>query len=200
MLRGRILALVAMLCLVSLSACKTVAQDPNGALESQAQAYEFSSRASYGAYTIRPSDQLRIKVYDEQNITGDYQVDGSGYISIPLAGRIKASGLTPAQLERAIVGRLSSNGVLTKPDVSVQVTTYGPIYVHGEVKRAGEFPYRPGLTILDAVALAGGYTYRADEGAAFVTRAGSNIERGYPLDRSVRIYPGDNIRIPERFF
>jgi polysaccharide export outer membrane protein len=72
--------------------------------------------------------------------------------------------------------------------------------VHGEVKRAGEFPYRPGLTIMDAVALAGGYTYRADEAAAFVTRAGSNVERGYPLDRSVRIYPGDNIRIPERFF
>jgi polysaccharide export outer membrane protein len=72
--------------------------------------------------------------------------------------------------------------------------------VHGEVKRAGEFPYRPGLTIMDAVALAGGYTYRADESAAFVTRAGSHIELGYPLDRSVRIYPGDNIRVPERFF
>ena len=90
--------------------------------------------------------------------------------------------------------------MLKKPDVAVQVTTYGPVYVHGEVKRAGEFPYRPGLTIMDAVALAGGYTYRADESAAFVTRAGSHIEMGYPLDRSVRIYPGDNIRVPERFF
>jgi polysaccharide export outer membrane protein len=200
MFSSRVLVLAALLLgLINLSACKTVAEDPGGALQSQAQAYEFSSRTSYGAYSIRPSDQLRIKVYDEENITGDYQVDSSGYISIPLAGRIKASGLTPVQLERAIVARLT-NGVLTKPDVSVQVMSYGPVYVHGEVKRAGEFPYRPGLTIMDAVALAGGYTYRADEAAAFVTRAGSNVERGYPLDRSVRIYPGDNIRIPERFF
>lgn len=199
MLPSRVFVLVALLSLVGLSACKTVAEDPDGLMLSRAQASEFSSRTSYGAYSIRPSDQIRVQVYDDQNITGEYQVDSSGYISIPLAGRIKASGLTPAQLERAIVAKLT-NGVLTKPNVTVQVMTYGPIYVHGEVKRAGEFPYRPGLTIMDAVALAGGYTYRADEAAAFVTRAGSTIERGYPLERSIRVYPGDNIRIPERFF
>src|SRR3954447_8851225 len=134
MLRSRFFVFAGLLlALINLSACKTVAEDPNAAMQSRAQAkaeaYEFSSRTSYGAYTIRPSDQLRIKVYDEQNITGDYQVDSSGYISIPLAGRIKASGLSPAQLERAIVARLT-NGMLKKPDVAVQVTTYGPVYVH----------------------------------------------------------------------
>ena len=165
----------------------------------RAQATEFSSRMSYGAYAIRPSDQLRVQVYDDPNITGEYQVDSSGFISIPLAGRIKASGLTLGQLERAIAARLS-DGVLKKPNVSVQILAYGPIYVHGEVKRAGEFPYKPGLTVLDAVALAGGYTYRAYERVAYVTRAGSDIEIEYPLDRSIRVYPGDNIRIPERFF
>jgi protein involved in polysaccharide export with SLBB domain len=185
--------------LLSLSACKTVAENPAELSLSRAQAAEFSSRTSYGAYVIRPSDQLRVQVYDDQNITGEYQVDASGYISIPLAGRVKASGLTPPQLERAIVAKLT-NGVLKKPDVAVQILAYGPIYVHGEVKRAGEFPYKPGLTIMDAVALAGGYTYRADESAAFVTRAGSHVERSYGLNGSVRIYPGDNIRIPERFF
>jgi polysaccharide export outer membrane protein len=190
---------LALVVLLSLTACKTVAENPDGVLLSKAQAAEFSSRTSYGAYAIRPSDQLRIQVYDDQNITGEYLVDSAGYVSIPLAGRVKASGLTPPQLERAIIAKLAS-GVLKKPDVTVQVLGYGPVYVHGEVKRGGEFPYRPGLTIMDAVALAGGYTYRADETAAFVTRAGSRIERGYALESTVRIYPGDNIRIPERFF
>jgi polysaccharide export outer membrane protein len=200
MLQGRVLVVAALLLnLLGLTACQTVAADPEGLLLSRAQATEFSSRTSYGSYAIRPSDQLKIQVYDDQNITGEYQVDSGGYISMPLAGRIKASGLTPAQLERAIKAKLT-NGVLTNPDVAVQVLTYGPIYVHGEVKRGGEFPYRPGLTVMDAVALAGGYTYRADESAAFVTRAGSQVERGHALDHSVRIYPGDNIRIPERFF
>ena len=200
MLRDRVLLLAAVLFVViNLTACQTVAGDPDGLLLSRAQAVEFSSRTSYGAYAIRPSDQLRIQVYDDSNITGEYQVDSGGFISIPLAGRVKASGLTPAQLERAIKAKLT-NGVLKNPDVAVQVLTYGPIYVHGEVKRGGEFPYRPGLTVMDAVALAGGYTYRADESAAFVTRAGSQLERGYALDHSIRIYPGDNIRIPERYF
>ncbi|MEN3352695.1 MAG: polysaccharide biosynthesis/export protein [Betaproteobacteria bacterium] len=200
MLQGRVLVVAALLLnLLGLTACQTVAADPEGLLLSRAQATEFSSRTSYGSYAIRPSDQLKIQVYDDQNITGEYQVDSGGYISMPLAGRIKASGLTPAQLERAIKAKLT-NGVLTNPDVAVQVLAYGPIYVHGEVKRGGEFPYRPGLTVMDAVALAGGYTYRADESAAFVTRAGSQVERGHALDHSVRIYPGDNIRIPERFF
>ena len=196
MLRKCVLVVAALL---SLSACKTVAEDPVELSLSRAQAAEFSTRTSYGAHVIRPSDQLRVQVYDDQNITGEYQVDAGGYISIPLAGRVKASGLTPPQLERAIAVKLS-NGVLKKPDVAVQILAYGPIYVHGEVKRAGEFPYKPGLTVMDAVALAGGYTYRADESAAFVTRAGSDVERSYGLNGSVRIYPGDNIRIPERFF
>jgi polysaccharide export outer membrane protein len=199
MLRFR--ALLALGCLLILNACNTVAGPENsGDLSlARAQASEYSSRMSYGAYVLRPSDQLRVQVYDDQNITGDYQIDSGGFISVPLAGRIKASGLTTAQLERAIVSKLR-NGVLKNPNVSVQITGYGSIYVHGEVKRAGEFPYKPGLTIMDAVALAGGYTYRADESTAFVTNGGSNTERGYLLDRSVRVYPGDNVRIPERFF
>src|SRR5262249_52715360 len=123
---------------------------------------EAAPRAGYGAYILRPNDQLRGQVYNEPNITGDYQVDSAGYGSIPLAGRVKASGLTTQQLEHAIVRQLN-DGLLKDPRVNVQVTTYMPFYIHGEVKRGGEFPYRPGLTIMDAVASAGGFTYRADE-------------------------------------
>jgi polysaccharide export outer membrane protein len=185
--------------LLFLTGCNTVAVAPPDLALAQAQASEFSSRTSYGSYVLRPSDQLRVQVYDDANITGDYQIDSGGFISIPLAGRIKASGLTAAALERAIAARLA-DGVLKKPGVTIQVTSYGPFFVHGEVKRGGDFPYKPGLTVMDAIALAGGLTYRADETQAIVIRAGSNIERVYPLSVRVPIYPGDNIRIPERFF
>lgn len=149
--------------------------------------------------TLRPSDQIRLQVYDEAAISGDYQIDGSGAISVPLAGRIRAAGLTPAQLERALVTQLTRGG-LKEPRVNVQVTTYAPFYVHGEVERSGEFPYRPGLTVMDAVAIAGGFTYRADERRAVLRRAGTGVEQIVALDSSLLIFPGDNLRIQERFF
>src|SRR6185312_628516 len=188
-------------CWLALAGCNTIAAEapPPGIAAARAQESDFSARTSYGAYVLRPSDQVRIQVYDDPNITGEYQIDSGGFISIPLAGRIKASGSTPGQLEQSIVARLR-NGMLKKPGVNVQVINYGPVYVHGEVKRAGDFPYKPGLTVMDAVALAGGYTYRANESKVFVTRAGSSIEQVYPLDRRIPIFPGDNVRIPERFF
>ena len=77
---------------------------------------------------------------------------------------------------------------------------YAPFYIRGEVKKPGEFPYKPGLTLGDAVALAGGYTYRADENKAYVRSAGEGLEIARPLDVDRSVAPGDNIRIPERFF
>jgi polysaccharide export outer membrane protein len=198
MLQFRVLLVLGSLSL--LNACSAVAgPEPAQYSMARAQSAEFASRTSYGAYVLRPSDQLRVQVYEDQNISGDYDIDSSGFISIPLAGRIKASGLTTAQLERAIGSKLK-NGTLKNPNINVQIKGYGSIYVHGEVKRGGEFPFKPGLTVADAVALAGGFTYRADENAAVVIHPGSGIERPYRLDHSIRVYPGDNIRIPERFF
>ncbi len=156
-------------------------------------------RGPSGQYVLRPNDQVRVQVYNEESISGDYQVDGGGFISVPLAGRIRAAGLTPGQLEAVIASRLN-RGIIKEPRVNVQVANYSPFYIHGEVKRAGEFPYRPGLTLMDAVATAGGFTYRANEGKAYVRRAGANTEKIYSLAARVPIFPGDNIRIPERFF
>lgn len=150
-------------------------------------------------YTLRPNDQLRVQVYNEPSISGDYQVDSAGYISVPLAGRLRASGRTAGQLEQAIAASLS-RGLLKDPRVNVQVSNYAAFYIHGEVKKSGEYPYRPGLTVMDAVATAGGFTYRADEGHAVVRRAGDTADSIYPLDRTVLVSPGDNIKIPERFF
>jgi polysaccharide export outer membrane protein len=156
-------------------------------------------RGSLGSYSLGPNDQVHVTVYNEATITGDYVVDGAGFVAIPVAGRIRAAGLTTEQLERRITSKLNG-GILKDARVTVQVGNYAPFYIRGEVKKPGEFPYKPGLTLGDAVALAGGYTYRADESRAFVRPAGSNAEITRPLGVDPPITPGDNIRIPERFF
>lgn len=148
---------------------------------------------------LGPSDKVRIRVYGESDITGEYEVDNNGFVSVPLAGRVKAAGLTTRQLERAVASALSK-GLLRDPRVNVEIATYRPFYILGEVKRAGEYPYKSGLTVLDAVASAGGYTYRANESKVVIRRAGSSVEETIPLNAPVPVFPGDNIRIPERYF
>jgi polysaccharide biosynthesis/export protein len=150
-------------------------------------------------YVLGPNDRVRLKVYGETDITGEYEVDNNGFVSIPLAGHIRAGGLTTRQLERAISSALSK-GIVRDPRVNVEVASYRNFYILGEVKKGGEYPYRLGLTVMDAVATAGGFTYRANESKAYLRRSGSSTEEAYSLDASVPIYPGDNIRIPERYF
>ncbi|MGH7879466.1 MAG: polysaccharide biosynthesis/export family protein, partial [Candidatus Binataceae bacterium] len=158
-----------------------------------------SLRGLRSPYLLRSNDQLHIQVYNEPTITGDYAIDGMGSVSIPAAGHVKAAGLTVAELERRVTAQLN-HGILKNALVSIQVTTYAPFYIRGEVKKPGEFPYKPGLTVADAVALAGGYTYRADESAAYVRPAGAGAEIARPLGTNPPVSPGDNIRIAERFF
>lgn len=156
-------------------------------------------RVPAGNYTLGPNDQVRVQVYNEPTISGDYMVDGAGFLAIPVAGRVRAIGMTTTQLERQITTKLNS-GILKDARVTVQVSGYAPFYIRGEVKKPGEFPYKPGLTLGDAVALAGGYTYRADESRAYVRAAGVGVETARSLDADRPVSPGDNIRIPERFF
>jgi polysaccharide biosynthesis/export protein len=150
-------------------------------------------------YILGPNDRVRVKVYGEPDITGEYEVDSTGQISVPLAGHVKAEGLTTRQLEGAITSALAK-GIVRDPRVNVEVALYRPYYILGEVKKGGEYPYRLGLTVLDAVASAGGFTYRANENKVYLRHAGANAEETYSLDTPVPIFPGDNIRIPERYF
>jgi polysaccharide export outer membrane protein len=199
-------ALRVALCAVLLTAVVSIAgcndySDPFSAVGMQLASAQVVRPAPVGprTYVLRPNDQVRVQVYNEPNATGVYTIDGGGYVSVPLAGRVRAAGLTPAELERAITKHVDGN-ILKDPHVNVQVATYGPIYTRGEVKQPGQFPYAPGLTIGDAVALAGGYTYRADESVAYVRSSASPQEMARPLRTDVPVAPGDNIRIPERFF
>lgn len=195
-------ALRCVLCLLTLAAAVSIAGCYDYAGPSAAGGVQLASTrvASVAprTYVLRPNDQVRVQIYNEQDVSGVYIVDGGGMVSIPLAGRLRAAGLTPAALERSIKQHLT--GTITDPQVNVQVMTYGPIYIRGEVKQPGQFPYAPGLTIGDAIALAGGYTYRADDSVAYVRSSGSPREIERPLRTDVPVSPGDNIRIPERFF
>ena len=121
---------------------------------------QSSAKATVGGYTLGPNDRIRLKVYGEADISGEYEIDSGGYASIPLAGRIRAAGLTTGQLERTIAAALAK-GIVRDPRVNVEIALYRPYYILGEVKKSGEYPYRLGLTIMDAVASAGGFTYRA---------------------------------------
>lgn len=164
-----------------------------------AQAPPLPPAASAASYILGPNDRIRLKVYGEADITGEYEVDGNGQVSIPLAGHIIAAGLTTKQLERSIKAALAK-GIVRDPRVNVEIALYRPYYILGEVKKGGEYPYRLGLTVMDAVASAGGFTYRANENKVYLRRSGAGAEEVYALDAPVPVFPGDNIRVPERFF
>jgi polysaccharide export outer membrane protein len=167
-----------------------------------AQAASFGpppNRGTTGPYVLGPGDKVRLKIYGDADVNGDYEVNSAGFVSIPLVGQIKAAGLTTAQLENALKARMRGK-VANDPKVNVEIATYASFYVHGEVKKAGVYPFQPGLTVADAVATAGGLTYRANEDKVLLRRAGSNETVIVPVEGSVRVYPGDNLRVAERYF
>jgi polysaccharide biosynthesis/export protein len=170
---------------------------PANAFAQQTQTVTPESAAA--SYVLGPNDRVRLKVYGEPDIAGEYEVDNNGNVSIPLAGHIRAAGLTTRQLERSIASALSK-GIVRDPRVNVEIALYRPYYILGEVKKGGEYPYRLGLTVMDAVASAGGFTYRANENKVYLRRSGAGVEEVYALDAPILIFPGDNIRIPERYF
>lgn len=164
-----------------------------------AQGQTLPPAAAAGSYMLGPNDRIRLKVYGEADITGEYEVDSNGQVSIPLAGHVPAAGLTTKQLERSIASALAK-GIVRDPRVNVEIALYRPYYILGEVKKGGEYPYRLGLTVMDAVASAGGFTYRANENKVYLRRSGAGAEEIYALDAPILVLPGDNIRVPERFF
>ncbi|MAN47436.1 MAG: polysaccharide export protein [Alphaproteobacteria bacterium] len=162
-------------------------------------AAETAETRAVTAYTLGTGDQLRINVYGHQDLSGEFEVDGTGAVSLPLVGQVDALGLTTPQLESKIVEKLDGDYILN-PRVSVEVTNYRPYYVLGEVGSPGEYPYSSGLTVLNAVAAAGGFTYRAKKNVVFIKSADSNKEVAYRLDTSTAVKPGDTLRIEERIF
>lgn len=167
--------------------------NPTKAQAAQAQAELANS------YTLGPGDRVRVTVFGHEDMSGEFEVDGSGIISPPLVRDIKAEGMTVRQVEKVIAERLSPD-YLKNPNVSVEVMNYRPFYIFGEVNAPGSYPYVNGMTVVNAVAMAGGYTYRARTGSARVTRATDKSRTPEIVDRDTPVLPGDVIEVPERYF
>lgn len=175
---------------------------PSAATANYAASVPSSAQPSTGsvaAYRLGSGDKISVNVFGEADLSGEFLVGDNGRVDLPLIGAVQASGQTVTQFQNAVVKRYSG-GYLKDPKVSVSVLNYRPFFIQGEVGKGGEYPYKAGLTVQDAVAIAGGYTYRANTGKAFVRRAGQDREVEVQTNQRVAINPGDIIRIPERFF
>ncbi|MGH6769273.1 MAG: polysaccharide biosynthesis/export family protein [Xanthobacteraceae bacterium] len=156
--------------------------------------------AQSSGYLLSSGDKLRVTVFNEPDLTGEFQIDHSGNVAFPLVGTIAAAGLSTAEFQNRLLRRLRS-GYVRNPRVSIEIASYRPFNVFGEVKNSGQYPFRPGLTVQDAIAMAGGFTYRASSRTAYVRRASANGEMTVRLDGPrVSILPGDDVRVPERYF
>jgi len=152
-----------------------------------------------GNYRLGAGDKMKITVYGEQDLSGEFLVTANGHVQFPLLGEIQAADLTAQELAKSLTAALGAK-YLRDPRVSIEIQNYRPFYIIGEVNKPGEYPYESGLSLHGAVALAGGYTYRAKESAVYIRRMGSEAETSMPVTGQVKIYPGDVVRIPERFF
>lgn len=168
-------------------------QPPFGS-NSQAAAYEYSK-----GYKVGAGDRLTIRVVGEPDLTNDYLVDGAGNISMPFVNTAPVAGLTAPEIARLITNRLRQD-YLRNPSVSVQVTALRPFFILGEVTTAGSFAYQEGMTVQNAVAIAGGYAPRANQGAVLITRRSVNGTATYRAPVTTQIYPGDVIYVRERWF
>lgn len=150
-------------------------------------------------YTLGSGDKIYITVFGQDDLSGEFVVNGSGQVSLPLIGDIAVARLSLAEAEAAVIGKLKPE-YLRNPRVSIQVLNYRPFYILGEVKQPGSYPYVSGMSVVQAVALAGGYTYRARENRLLIVRGTDEKRREQPADHDTSVLPGDIIRVPERFF
>jgi polysaccharide export outer membrane protein len=148
------------------------------------------------SYLLGPGDALQITVFGDTDLTGPYRVSDSGTVAMPLAGQLQAQGLSVADFQKSLVERLNARAIKS-PDVTVQVNEYRPFFILGEVKNPGSYPYVPNMTVLTAVAIAGGFTFHASENEVSVTRGKQGEARA---QRDSRLLPGDVVYVFERHF
>lgn len=172
------------------------AQTPDAALTPG-----LPSPATDPGYRLGTGDVVRIVVFGQNDLSGSFPLDGQGMISMPLIKNIEAKGLTASELEHRIVKKLTPN-YLKDPNVNVEILRYRPFYIVGEVRSPGSYSYVSGMTAINAVALAGGFTYRADEDDFDIKRGRDRKDGGVEIeaDPETKIEPGDVITVNERWF
>jgi len=158
-----------------------------------------SASAVNEAYKLGSGDQIKITVFKQEELSGEYTINGAGQIALPLIGDVNTKDLTVKQVEEAIADKLKPDYLLN-PRVNVQVLNYRPFYILGEVKEPKSYPYVDGMTYLNAVAIAGGFTYRAKEDHVMVIRMNDPKKNEVRLNMDEKVMPGDVIHVEERFF
>ena len=189
------------------SSYQTASADSGGAIAALRSSLANSPRTTYAAYAapgatahdapyrLDAGDKLRVVVYGQEGLTNSYAIDAGGAITMPLIGAVAARGKTPAGLAADIAARLR-NGYIREPSVAVEVETYRPFFILGEVAAPGQYPYVPNMSVESAVAIAGGFSPRARRDSVTLTHnAGRTV---VPL--GTPISPGDTVLVGERWF
>lgn len=157
---------------------------------------EQASDVAPNGYTLGSGDNLRIDVFGDESMSGERRIAGDGTLTLPLIGRVKAAGLTTHELKEELESQLTE--YMREPRVNVQMLTYRPVYIVGEVKQPGSYSYVDGMTVLNAVAIAGGFTYRARQDKFVIERKAK--DKRVAADPSTPLIPGDVVTVQERYF
>ena len=188
----KLVLMVAGLGAMALAACATGPEQGNPQEMTQAG-------MGIAGYKLGSGDEIKVTVYGEPDLSGPFVVDGQGSISMSLVGQVEVVNLSLTETSRLLENKLK-DGWLKDPKVTTELVKGRPYYILGEVNRPGEYPFVSGLTVMNAIASAGDFTYRADRNRILVKSADSPNEREVELTPTTTVRPGDTIRIRERFF
>ena len=198
------------------SAPPAAVADSSGAISALRDAFAAGPRSAYApppmAYAAAPSqvsydpayhldagDKLRVVVYGQEGLTNSYAIDAGGSITMPLIGLVPARGRTPAGLAAEITAKLR-NGYIRDPSVAVEIESYRPFFILGEVAAPGQYPYVPNMTVESAVAIAGGFSPRALRDRVTLTHTDSSGATRYVVPLGTTLSPGDTVLVGERWF
>jgi polysaccharide export outer membrane protein len=176
------------------------------------QPQPVATPAAYNAYAAAPApvrhdagykldagDKLRVVVYGQEGLTNTYAIDAGGSITMPLIGSVPARGRSPASLATEISAKLR-NGYIREPSVAVEIESYRPFFILGEVAAPGQYPYVPNMTVESAVAIAGGFSPRARRDAVTLTHTDASGAARYVVPLGTPLGPGDTVLVGERWF
>jgi polysaccharide export outer membrane protein len=197
----KVLRLFIGLCLAVLLGAGALAAPAGGFDLARAARGPIQPAADQGrpAYRLGAGDKLRVTVFNETDLSGDFDVNDQGEIGLPLIGQVPVAGKTLGEAQELVTEKYGAK-YLVNPRVSIDVLNYRPFFIIGEVKSPGSYAYQAGMTVLNAVALAGGYTPRAVKGTVTVKHANAATADEKEESEDSVVLPGDVIRVKERFF
>lgn len=150
-------------------------------------------------YKLGVGDRLRLTVFSEPTLSGEFSVSAKGTLSLPLVGDVDVMNKSVSEVTDLVRAELA-DGYLRHPKVSAEVIVYRPFFILGEVKAPGQYPYAIGLTVMNAIATAQGFTPRSDRRNVFIRRFGAAGEQAYRMSPELKVFPGDTLRLGERYF